>query len=783
MLKSQEGVLRKLVLLACVAGGLPLSLPSQVVLGFDPPFGTTNEQVVITGSGFDQKPLVVTFNGATNSTAQATSSTTIYARVPVGATTGPITVYVRNSSASSATDFKVLGLGPYITGFEPLYAMPNETVKIYGWHLTNLTSVKFAGKPSPSSMANAGGYQITATVPTGATNGPITVTTAYGTSNTLDSFTVVGQGPYVSGFFPPVGNVGDEITLSGANFSSATGVNFAGKPGTGLFVQGAGTIKVKAPAGVVTGPLTVLSPKGNFTTASNFFVPPVVSGFSPVSGRAGSNIVVRGQNLIGARELTIGGIPASSLVATNNTNLLAVVPVGVRTGPVRVNTPAGSATTASNYSVPPIITGFAPPFGAPGTNVVITGANLNEGQPSFKFGAVTAAVTKVAFDSLTVLVPTGAITAPLSVTTTNGAFTTPANFLLPPILTAFQPANAAPGTAVVLSGTNFLSATNVSFNGLSATFLPVTNNNQITAVVPESVTTGPITITTPAGASTLGTFYGPPRIDGFEPAQGAPGVMLTVTGTNFQGASLVKIGDLPAPDFQAAQSGGEIHVRVPSNAVSGGKISVTTPGGVAVSSASFVLDLGSALSLTMFGSPNQVYVGSNVFFDVLISNAGPSPAPNVVLESLLPPALQLQSYTNSQGAIFVSNQWLRAELGLLSPSNVANLRLTLVARLAGAVTTSATISSDYPDPDPADNTATVSTSVLPLPLLSIGRYSPSQILIGWPAALSNFNLQYRDDLNATSAWRRLQTPPTLVGSNYIVIEATTGDERSYRLLQ
>jgi hypothetical protein len=61
-------------------------------------------------------------------------------------------------------------------------------------------------------------------------------------------------------------------------------------------------------------------------------------------------------------------------------------------------------------------------------------------------------------------------------------------------ITSFTPLFGKPGTTVTITGTNFLSAVAVLFNGTSSTF--VTNSNSsLAAVVPNGATTGPIRIT------------------------------------------------------------------------------------------------------------------------------------------------------------------------------------------------------------------------------------------------------------------------------------------------
>src|SRR5690349_17144351 len=96
-------------------------LPGAVT-SFYPPLGATGDQVTISGSGFYPGTLVVRFNGTQDPSAQATAAdgSTIMAKVPTNAISGPISVSVNGGPpASSAQDFTVIGPGPYVTNFSP----------------------------------------------------------------------------------------------------------------------------------------------------------------------------------------------------------------------------------------------------------------------------------------------------------------------------------------------------------------------------------------------------------------------------------------------------------------------------------------------------------------------------------------------------------------------------------------------------------------------------------------------------------------------------------------
>lgn len=75
-----------------------------------------------------------------------------------------------------------------------------------------------------------------------------------------------------------------------------------------------------------------------------------------------------------------------------------------------------------------------------------------------------------------------------------------------PVIASFNPASGPTGSAVVLTGENFVGVTSVSFNGASAEFI-VDSSRQITAIVPGTATTGLITVVNGYGTGTSATPF------------------------------------------------------------------------------------------------------------------------------------------------------------------------------------------------------------------------------------------------------------------------------------
>ena len=71
-----------------------------------------------------------------------------------------------------------------------------------------------------------------------------------------------------------------------------------------------------------------------------------------------------------------------------------------------------------------------------------------------------------------------------------------------PTITGLSPSSGDAGASIAITGTNLIDATAVHFAGVEAGGYEVRSPTQITAVVPASATTGPISVTTPGGTAT-----------------------------------------------------------------------------------------------------------------------------------------------------------------------------------------------------------------------------------------------------------------------------------------
>ena len=109
----------------------------------------------------------------------------IRVKVPNGALTGPVTVH---TPAGDATSADPLTVKPTIKSFSPTSGPVGTVVTIRGSAFTGATKVLFHGTKATSFTVRYG--TIKATVPAGATTGPITVVTPSGKAKSTTDFTV-----------------------------------------------------------------------------------------------------------------------------------------------------------------------------------------------------------------------------------------------------------------------------------------------------------------------------------------------------------------------------------------------------------------------------------------------------------------------------------------------------------------------------------------------------------------------------------------------------------------
>ncbi len=181
-------------------------------------------------------------------------------------------------------------------------------------------------------------------------------------------------------------------------------------------------------------------------------------------------------------------------------------------------------------------------------------------------------------------------TATLTVTSTGG-FSRPYGLAMgksaPPTVTSLAPATGptAGGTTVTLTGTHLTGTTAVTFGGAPASGVTVVDDSTVTAVAPPHPAGAVDVALTAKGRTAPAGSYAyrvpAPTVTGLAPAAGptAGGTTVTLTGTDFTGATAVAFGTVPAASFTVVDDTTITATAPAASTVGAVDVTVTTPGG------------------------------------------------------------------------------------------------------------------------------------------------------------------------------------------------------------
>lgn len=517
--------------------------------------------------------------------------------------TPPVTITPPTTTAAPVTTTTTVPVpAPTITAVSPNagFVLGGTTVTITGTSFTGATSVTFGGLLASHFVVHSS-TSITATAPAHAPGAvDVSVTTSNGSATSTNAYTYLNE-PVVTSTSPSAGPDagGTSVTITGTNFGAATSVNFGGTAAASFTIVSPTTIVATTPAHVAGSVNVWVDNAGGtgmlvdgFTYVAAPTVTLVTPDVGPVAG--GTNVTIMGTDFDPSSTVSFGGAAATSVMVNTSTSLSAVVPAG-SAGTVDVSVTStggtGTATDAYRYVSAPSVAAVSPSVGASdgGTSVTLTGTNLADAT-AVTFGGLAATIDTNTPTALYVAAPAHAAgSVDVVVTTAGGSATLISGFtyVVAPTVSMVAPdVGPSSGDATVtLYGSDLADVAVVTFDGNAATVVANTST-ELTVTTPAG-TAGAVdvAVTTAGGTVVLNsayTYVDAPTITLVSPNMGATegGTPVTITGTNFTGATSVTFGGTPAPNLIVVSST-TITVTTPAHPTAEADVVVSTPGGTA----------------------------------------------------------------------------------------------------------------------------------------------------------------------------------------------------------
>ena len=319
-----------------------ITLPMVQVISYTPQSAPVGAIVEVQGLNFNSTAMVY-FNSVQATEYTLITATLIRAKVPVTASSGPLEVANQfGNSGVAPLNFTLLESARItVDNFMPISGQFGSLVYINGMNL-NLVNQVFFTNNITANIESRSYNQIIVSVPVGCSSGPIKLVSFDGVIlNTVTAFNVITENPFTFRTFTPMsGSVGDKVAILGSGFNKVIKGAFGTVQAVidPLSPRTDNTLTLIVPAGAVKARIFLTAGDGNTVDSPLPFTvlaPLTITSFNPVSGRAGTSIVINGTGFTTVQRVAFNGKASSYTVLSDNT-IRATVPPGATSGLIRL---------------------------------------------------------------------------------------------------------------------------------------------------------------------------------------------------------------------------------------------------------------------------------------------------------------------------------------------------------------------------------------------------------------------------------------------------------------
>lgn len=539
--------------------------PLLKITGASPASGLQNSLFSILGNGFLTELMLASGTGYWAGIGNYSglfgrvSDRQLIGRVPIGTKTDNINVFANDGSIyKSNVVYRILNSPPTITSSLQISGKFGDWITINGTNFYDISDVNVSGNGTGALITGSGvivnvlNNTLTFQVPNLSGGNYNIIADAIGGHATGSNLLRLLASPFVSGFTPLSGGIGDLITVSGYNLYPTSKIYFdttgtMAVIDTGSFNANYNSLGFYVPSQSLDTNRVIVYNDVTYGSGATLFklIPvPYISGFSPLSGTYGNVISISGSGMD-----SVTGVNIASLNATYSnigyTGLNVTIPSNSYTDYFTLFSRGGIVKTTSKFIVnypAPSVTNVFPLTVKYGDNITILGSNLDtiyDVKISGDGQEVTPLYTGYQTTGIIATIPFGARNGQIRLINPSGAIQTSQSLtvFVGPTIDRISPISGYYNQQIVVSGSNFANSS-FYFTNFTGMIIPALNPviiGQTGALlnVPKEIIIGPILV---SGSgiinSSSGLFIPLPTISGVFPTGLLTGQLIVLTGIN-----------------------------------------------------------------------------------------------------------------------------------------------------------------------------------------------------------------------------------------------------------
>lgn len=439
-----------------------------------------------------------------------------------------------------------------LSAFGPSPALRGGELTIIGKNLDRVTAVVLPENVDVTSFTTQTPTLIKLVIPEATQEGKIILESTDGDITSISELTI-SEPIEVTSFSPETVRPGDLLTIEGDYLNLITSIVFGVDQAvgdTGFVSQTKEKIEIIVPETAQSAPLQLhsLAEGGTMpiiveTETPLLVTTPVGVSMAPNPVKAGTVLTISGTDMDLTKQILFQGTdPVTVFESQSATSIELIVPENTHDGNVYLVPASGVQVpleTALEMTVPQI-TSFSPNPAKNGTNITVTGQDLDL-IVSATFGGDRVGTIQGGGTAtqITIGVPVDATEGSITFRTSadKDVVTSNALTLIEPQATTINPASAQFGDEITIEGTDMDLVSSVVFSGDITVSVNNATANMVAVNVPIGAVSGPLTLVMVNGSMVVQTvelelLLATNAVITGMPATAAPGDMISIVGTD-----------------------------------------------------------------------------------------------------------------------------------------------------------------------------------------------------------------------------------------------------------